>query len=1024
MSEKILNAILHLFAVIAILQGKDGAVKTLPIVRDYLHRQLGIRKIDEYVDLYTAMVDFFAEGGDGDRASLESRLIEIAETLGRELTRVQQYATLLCFIEVCGSSPESEPLLEELLGRIAARFKIPEEIFRDCVILVRVSAGRSAPPSGDRFLSHSTAGCAPVNAGRLFRRQGFQAAFVALFPEGESYCFAAALGDTLYLDANPLCPGTPRLFRPGGILQDGFGGVIYFQELAGAQAGETGADIECRGESLEFRFPGSDNGLHDFSFGLRGGEMVGIMGASGSGKSTLLGILNGSQRPDRGSLTINGIDIYKDRAALDGVIGFVPQDDLLFDDLTVFENMDFAAKLALSHLSPEERKARITHLLVEMGQIETAHLKVGSPLDKTISGGQRKRLNIALELLRRPKVLFVDEPTSGLSSSDSENVMGLLKAEAAKGCILLVVIHQPSSAIFRMFDRLWILDRGGYPIFDGNPIEAIRHFRGAAYIAGSADCVCPECGNVNPEQIFNIIEARAADEQGRFCGERLTSPLEWHGLYKKERPPLPPARGDLPRPSAAECLRRPGKIGQTLIFLHRNLRTRAANLQYVLVNLLVPILLGTLVAILCRGSQKGEYLFHDNPNIATFFFISVIAAVFMGLNGSGEEIIRDARVLLRERFLRLSWPSYVNGKILYQALLLAAQGFLYILPASLILRIPDFVMPLWLIFFSLALSSAALGLNISSAFRSVSTVYILIPLILIPQILLSGLIIPYEELIPATAGHRNVPVVANLMPSRWGYEALLVRQFSGNGYMKPLFADEVEIRQAEYVLDYLIPELKSLKDSAFLLDPGTGTERRDPGDLRALAVGLEALANRAGLSADIPPGDFLPRRYSRETADRVARFLEKARSVFWEKRKGASLHKRELEGAMVERYGAEAWQRLRKEKTNKSVEDVALATYSPEKIARSGDRLVQKASPISQIPENRWGSAHFLSGVKKVGETEVETFPFNIGIILISLAILLIALYLRLLARLLSLGHHWRRTAATTGGVKKGCAPL
>lgn len=1002
MSEKILNAILHLFAIIAILQGKGGAAKTLPIVEDFLRKQLGIRKINEYTDLFTTLVDFFEDGGEADRTTLKSRLLGIAEILEKELPRIKQYNTLFRFLEVCASSPGSEAALEELLRGIASRFKIPDDIFKDIVTFIRMPGGQPAPVSGGRFLCHHSPGCTPKGVGRIFSREGFQAAFVCFFPEGESYCFVAALGDALFLDANPLSPGTPRLFQPGGILQDGYGGVIYFPEVAGAYSGKTGADLECRGEDLEFRFPGSDNGLHDFSFCITGGQMVGIMGSSGSGKSTLLGILNGTRKPDRGSLAINGIDIYKSRAELDGVIGFVPQDDLLFEDLTVLENMDFAAKLSLSHLSPEERNTRIMKLLVELGQVETAGLKVGSPTDKIISGGQRKRLNIALELLRRPKVLFVDEPTSGLSSSDSENVMGLLKAEAAKGCIVLVVIHQPSSAMFRMFDRLWLLDKGGYPIFDGNPIDALRHFRSAAYIAGSTDCVCPECGNVNPEQLFNIIEARAADDQGTFFGERLTRPEEWHGIYKKDRPPLPPAAENLPRPSGAECLNRPGKIRQTLIFLHRNIKTRMANLQYVLVNLLVPVLLGVLVAVLCRGSQKGEYLFYDNPNIVTFFFISVVAAIFMGLNSSGDEIIRDARVLLRERFLRLSWPSYVNGKIIYQALLLAAQGFLYILPAGAILQIPDFMIPMWLIFFALAMSSAAIGLSISSAFQSVSTVYILIPLILIPQILLSGLIIPYEEIIPANAGNRNVPLVANLMPSRWGYEGLLVHQFSGNAYMKPLFADEVEIRQAEYAMDSLIPELQSLKDSAFLFDPETGKERMDPQDLRMLATGLEDLATQTGLLPGISADDLLPGQYNRETAAKADLFLQKARGFFWEKRRTASLRKKDLEKAMAERHGISEWHLKKKENTNKSVEDLALAVFSLEKIARSGDRLVQKTSPISQLPINSWGNAHFLAGVKKIGGIAVKTFYFNLGVIWIFFAVLTLALYRQVPARLLN----------------------
>jgi len=1001
MSEKILNAILHLFAVIAIVQGKDGGAKTLPVVRDYLRRQLGIRKIDEYLDLFNAMVDFFDDAEDTDMAALESRLLEIADTLARELPRVKQYATLLCFLEVCRSSPDSEAILQGLLDKIVARFRIPEDIFRDFLLLVRISSGEPVPLSGDRFLCHLTSGYEVENSSRVLNRQGFNAAFVSFFPENESYCFVAALGKTLYLDANPLCPGAPRLFQPGGILQDGFSGVIYFPELASAHTGKSEAELEFCGTALDFRFPGSDNGLHDFSFRLGGGEMVGVMGSSGSGKSTLLGILNGSQKPDNGSLTINGIDIYKNRMVLDGVIGFVPQDDLLFEDLTVFENLDFAARLALSHLAREERESRITNLLIELGQIETAHLKVGSPIDKTISGGQRKRLNIALELIRRPKVLFVDEPTSGLSSNDSENVMGLLKAQAAKGCILLVVIHQPSSAIFRMFDRLWILDKGGYPIFDGNPIEAIRHFRDAAYIAGSADCVCPECGNVNPEQIFNIIEARADDERGAFFGERLTSPEEWHTVYKKERPQLPAPAENLSRPSGAECLSRPDKLRQTLIFLHRDIKTRISNLQYVLVNLLVPPLLGTLVAVLCRGSQKGEYLFYDNPNIATFFFITVVAAIFMGLNSSGEEIIRDTRVLLRERFLRLSWPCYVNGKILFQALLLAGQALLFILPACAILQIPDFTLPLWVVFFSLAISSATLGLNVSSAFKSVSTIYILIPLILIPQILLSGLIIPYEELIPANAGHRNVPVAANIMPSRWGYEALLVHQFANNRKMEPLVADEVHILQAEYILDYLIPELQSLKDSAFLFDPDTGMERMNPEDLRTLAIGLESLAAQAGLRVGVSSDDLTSVRYNREIAAKITDFLQSATTFFWEARKKASVQKGVLEKALVERYGAEGWQRMKKEKTNKSVEDLALATYSLEKITRSGERLVQKASPISQPPGSSWGGAHFLSRIKRIGNIEVQTFYFNTGVLWISFVTLLLALYFRLLAMLL-----------------------
>jgi ABC transport system ATP-binding/permease protein len=219
----------------------------------------------------------------------------------------------------------------------------------------------------------------------------------------------------------------------------------------------------------------------------------------------------------------------------------VPQDDLLFEDLTVRENLDYNARLCLAELSDDRAPGARPPDARELHQEEIADLKVGDPLAKTISGGQRKRLNIALELIREPSVLFVDEPTSGLSSADSDVVMGLLKAQAARGRLVIVIIHQPSSNLFRQFDALWILDKGGVPIYMGHPLEAARHFREAAHLAGADRGVCPECGNVHPEQIFSIIESKAIDADGRFTRERRFPPEFWHepgGRARRRRPPV------------------------------------------------------------------------------------------------------------------------------------------------------------------------------------------------------------------------------------------------------------------------------------------------------------------------------------------------------------------------------------------------------------------------------------------------------------------------------------------------------
>jgi ABC-type multidrug transport system, ATPase component len=179
--------------------------------------------------------------------------------------------------------------------------------------------------------------------------------------------------------------------------------------------------------------------------------------------------------PSSGSLTINGVDIYKNRDKIKGLMGYVSQDDVLIEDLTVYENLYYNAKLCFSNYSPFRLRLKVLKVLRSLGLYAIRNMRVGSPVNKKISGGQRKRLNIGLELIREPSILFLDEPTSGLSSHDSENIVDLLKELTIKGKLIYVVIHQPSSDIFKMFDQLLILDTGGYLIYNGNPIESLNY---------------------------------------------------------------------------------------------------------------------------------------------------------------------------------------------------------------------------------------------------------------------------------------------------------------------------------------------------------------------------------------------------------------------------------------------------------------------------------------------------------------------------------------------------------------------
>ncbi|GAH46583.1 unnamed protein product, partial [marine sediment metagenome] len=169
-----------------------------------------------------------------------------------------------------------------------------------------------------------------------------------------------------------------------------------------------------------------------------------------------------------------------------------------------------------------------------------------------------------------PYVMFIDEPTSGLSSSDSEKVMQLLKDQVRKGKLVIANIHQPSSDIFRMFDRLWILDKGGYPIYTGNPIDAVVYFKKINAQVNAAESECPRCGNVNPEQILHIVESKKIDDFGVPVQKRKISPEKWYHTYKEEiesKITIEEKTGDLPESN----FKIPGTNKQFVTYSIRNL---------------------------------------------------------------------------------------------------------------------------------------------------------------------------------------------------------------------------------------------------------------------------------------------------------------------------------------------------------------------------------------------------------------------------------------------------------------------
>ncbi|HEX4147427.1 MAG TPA: FHA domain-containing protein, partial [Pirellulales bacterium] len=213
--------------------------------------------------------------------------------------------------------------------------------------------------------------------------------------------------------------------------------------------------IEARGIAVD---AGGRRLLDDISLTVYPSELVALMGPSGAGKTTLLGALNGYAEPTAGRVLFNGRDLYGHYAEFQGMVGYVPQDDIMHRDLTVLQALEYTARLRLpADFSREEIGRRIREVIEQLGLEGTEHTLIGSPEKRGISGGQRKRVNLAMELLTSPPVLFLDEPTSGLSSEDTLMVMKLLRQLADGGKTIILTIHQPSLEAFRLLDNLLVV---------------------------------------------------------------------------------------------------------------------------------------------------------------------------------------------------------------------------------------------------------------------------------------------------------------------------------------------------------------------------------------------------------------------------------------------------------------------------------------------------------------------------------------------------------------------------------------
>lgn len=1011
MTNYVFESIIKIFAIIA---KADGIAEEEILVFERFLRshfdEARYRFFKNYFSSFTETIEGTAD-----------EMREVATQVAAELSTEQRFLIYIRLNELVRADGVVSPMETEFLGILASVFHLNEQFTKIATKFVFSHKKEllKAPEIGiiDSGTIRFGERLIPVHF-----KSNSEIAFHFLKDLGFFILKVLSSRDQLTLNNEIVKVGVNYFLRPGSVLMaENSIQQLHFSSLWSSLHSiyqDRKNYVIC--SDVEYTFPKGNKGLHDFNFSAQSGDLIAIMGPSGSGKSTLLNIVNGNLFPSSGKITFNGVDIHKDNFVVKPYFGYVPQDDLLVEELTVFQNLYYSALLSLPGLTSYKISRKVDDLLLELGLLHVRDLKVGGFLSKTISGGQRKRLNIALELIREPSVLFVDEPTSGLSSRDSDNIMSLLRDLSFRGTIIYTVIHQPSSDIYKLFDQLILLDVGGYAIYCGNPIDAVSYFKRSINHVTSHISTCITCGNINPEVIFNIIESKVIDEFGNPMSDRKIHPSEWFSKFRIQRKESSFKLEEGFKPLVSS--KKPSFLLQCSVYFRRDFLSKIENRQFIAVSILIPIVLAIILAFIVRfypvsSTFENTYHFSENLNVPSFIFMGIIVSLFMGLVLSAEEIFKDQKLLKREEFLLLSRFGYLVSKISIQFIFSFVQTFLFVSIGCWIIQSTEMFWFYFIIYFSCSCFANVLALNISSAFPKIITIYIIIPVLLIPQLVLGGIIVNFDRMNPSLARYGKVPFIGDLMASRWGFESACVAQFRYNSFDKQFFNLEKEISKASFKLVYWLPEMNNIINEinqALIESDQNGANRavrviQKYRPLLEYELGKENNFNRR-VKFDLKNIEFGELTFKtifelEKYTSNLERYYQR-RIDFFQKLKDKRVN------SIINKIGKEGFLDSYRLSHNEGLENFLKRNGEENRIVQADGHFVQQIDPIfndEMLPNNLLDyRAHFFSPYKFLFGFRFDTVWFNICVIWLMVFTLFLTLYFDLLKKIVEFKFRFR----------------
>ncbi len=500
------------------------------------------------------------------------------------------------------------------------------------------------------------------------------------------------------------------------------------------------SDFIIKADNLSFIVEGNKTITDDISLVLMPNEFIGVIGPSGAGKTTLMNLLNGFVKPTKGNVYINNQNLHQNYEALKGMYGNVPQDDIFYRELTVRELFYYNAKLRLNNnYSEEEINDQVEKIITQLTLNEATNTIIGTTEKKGISGGQKRKVNFGLDLITEPSVLMLDEPTTGLDPLNINDVLTILNGLANKNKILLMVTHAISIETFEKLTHLIIIDKGGKLAYFGPSLEATNYF-----------------GVSKPSEIFPELRKNNPD----YWKEKYRDSKYYNEYVEREQ-----ISEDTTNEKSTNNfkLTRETNNTQFFILLSRYFKVKLRDKISTLILLLQAPIIALFISFVFEGVEKDKAI-----------FVLVISAIWLGCSNGAREIVSEQAIYKRERMIFLNIQSYLLSKITVLFFLSIIQC---VILATITYYSIDFnltLIELFSVLLFISFPALILSLLISSLVSSNEAAMALVPIVLIPQVILGGLMKTLSNM------NNFIETLAGTMISRWGFESLMILEYKNS----------------------------------------------------------------------------------------------------------------------------------------------------------------------------------------------------------------------------------------------------